>query len=113
MTMFIFTLVLMASLSTVLYLVVQALPRIAEESDGGASPAKGWWVRSHIPEKIDIALDGFILKLLRKVKVAILKVDNAVSARLEKVKPAGNGKRSAIDFKEIAGQNKESQNGNA
>lgn len=110
--MFIFTIILMVSLSLVLYLAVQALPRIAEEPEG-APRGESWWVRSRVSEKMDAALNNFLLKFLRRVKVTVLKIDNTVSAHMEKVKPEGSGKKPAIDFKEIAGQNKDSQNGSA
>lgn len=62
-----------------------------------------------MPEKIDAVLNGFLVKFLRRLKVLILRVDNALSRHLQKVKPEENGKKPNIDFKEIAGQNKESQ----
>ena len=105
----------MVSLSAVLYLVVRALPRIAEEPSvkqgGGLADS---WKRSEIPEKIDAAMNGFLLKFLRKVRVALLKIDNALSRHLQKVRPEENGKKPSIDFREIAGQNKEGErvNGN-
>lgn len=107
--MFIFTSVLMVSFSAVLYLVVRALPRIVEEPSGERRGLLDRWAHSQIPEKVDVALNGFLLKFLRKLKVLVLKVDNNLSKHLEKVKPEGNGKKPAIDFKEIAGQNKESE----
>lgn len=111
--MFIFTIVLMVSLSTVLYLLAQALPRVAEEPEEDAANAQSWWIRSRVSERVDAVLDGFLLKFLRRVKVTLLKVDNAVSTRLERIKPENNDRKPAIDFKEIAGQNKESRNGSA
>lgn len=109
MVMFIFTSILMVSLSAVLYLMVRALPRIAEEPQTEKRSFLDRWAHSQIPEKVDEALNGFLLKFLRKLKVAVLKIDNGLSKRLEKVKPEGNGKKPAIDFKEIAGQNKEGE----
>jgi len=112
--MFIFTSIFMVSLSAVLYLVVRTLPRIAEEQGGEAAGHGAVHpLRSHIPEKIDVALNGFLLKSLRKLKVLVLKIDNSLSRHLQRVKPEENGKKPSIDFKEIAEQNKEGQNGNA
>ena len=102
--MFVFTTVLMVSLSAVLYLMVRALPRIVEEPLVEGQGLLDRWTHSQIPEKVDIVLNGFLLKSLRKLKVLVLKIDNTLSKHLEKVKPAGeNGKKPAIDFKEIAG----------
>ena len=102
---FIFTIILMICLGTVLYLTVQALPRIEEVP----SEEKGFlerWAHSEMPEKIDAAFNNFLLKFLRKVKVLMLKLDNALAKHLQKIKPEED-KRPAIDFKEISGQNKE------
>lgn len=104
--MFIFTSVLMISLSAILYLMVRALPRIAEEPPTEKQGLLDRWARSQFPEKVDAVLNGFLLKFLRKLRVLVLKIDNALSRHLQKVKPEDNGKKPAIDFKEIAGQNK-------
>ena len=97
----------MVSLSMVLYLMVRALPRIVDDPSYEKKGLLDRWAHSQIPEKVDIALNGWLLKALRKVKVLLLKVDNNLSKHLEKVKPEENGKKPAIDFKEISGQNKE------
>ena len=105
MTEFIFTIILMVCLGTVLYLMVLALPRIEEVP----ADERGFferWAHSDVPEKIDNAVNGFLLKFLRKIKVFVLKIDNALAKHLQKIKPEEN-KRHAIDFKEISGQNKE------
>lgn len=94
----------MVGLSTVLYLMVRALPRISEEPDGNVSLFDRW-AHSQFPERVDRVLNGFLLKFLRKLKVLVLKFDNTLSTHLEKVKPGEADKRPAIDFREIAGQN--------
>ncbi len=100
--------ILMISFSAVLYLMARALPRIVEEPQ--TDERRGFldrWARSQIPEKVDLALNGFLLKFLRKLKVLVLRLDNTLSHHLQKVKPEDNTKKPNIDFKEIAGQNKE------
>ena len=103
MIQFIFTDILMLSLGVVLYLMVRALPRIAEEP----SEKKNFLDRlahSDIPEKMDAILNIFLLKFLRKVKILVMKLDNMLSRGLRKIKPEENGAKPAIDFKEIAEQ---------
>jgi hypothetical protein len=81
--MFVFTILLMLALGAMLYLMVRVLPRITEEP----VPDKSFldrWAHSEIPEKIDAAFNGFLVKFLRRVKVFALKFDNAVSAGLRK-----------------------------
>jgi hypothetical protein len=129
MVFFIFVLVLMFSLSGVLYLMVRALPRVADidvaaadggEGSGGVGGGAGAtgrrnlldrWAHSQLPEKIDETFNGWLLKFLRKFKVFTLKLDNMISTHLRKIhnETATAEKKSAIDFKEISGQNKEDQ----
>ncbi len=102
---FIFTIILMIGVGIMLYLTVQVLPRIEE----APSEKKGFlerWARSEMPEKIDVAFNNFLLKFLRRIKVLVLKFDNALAKHLKKIKPEED-KRPTIDFKEISGQNKE------
>lgn len=102
----------MLSLGAVLYLMVRALPRIVEEP-----PEKknflDRWAHSDIPEKMDAALNGFLVKFLRKVKILILKLDNMLSKELRKIKPEENGAKPVIDFKEMIEQNKDTENAGA
>ncbi len=98
----------MISFSAVLYLMVRALPRIAEAPDMEKRSVLDRWAHSQIPERVDLFLNSFLLKLLRKIRVLVLRLDNSLSRSLQKVKPGdeANDKRPNIDFKEIAGQNK-------
>ncbi len=102
---FIFAIVLMICVGTMLYLTVRALPRIKETP----SEEKGFferWAHSEMPEKIDAAFNNFLLKFLRRIKILVLKFDNTLAKHLQKIKPEED-KRPVIDFKEINGQNKE------
>ncbi len=102
----------MVSLGAILYLVARSLPRVPENQDGQKAGILDRWASSEIPEKIDTILNGFLEKLLRKLKVILLKVDNSLAKHIKKVKPGlnGNGKPSGIDFKEMAAE-KNGQNG--
>jgi hypothetical protein len=132
MVFFIFILLLMFSLSGVLYLMVRALPRMtmaraagvnagggtrAASSDGSetgdsfSSAATGSpknfldrWANSKLPEKIDAVFNDWLLKFLRKFKVVTLKLDNMISQHLRKIRHEHEtaDKKAAIDFKEIA-----------
>jgi len=104
MVFFVFTLILMFALSGVLYLMVRALPRIDEASAGGEANERrsllDRWARSEMPEKLDAWLNEFLLKFLRKFKVALLKLDNMASTRLRKIHNEKQEK-APIDFKDI------------
>ena len=104
MVEFVFTTILMACLLAVLYLMVRALPRIAEEPATESGGLLDRWAHSEIPEKIDAAFNGFLFKLLRKIKILILRIDNSVGLHLQKMKAKDDDhvRRSAIDFREMA-----------
>ncbi len=106
MVPFIATSILMVCLSGVLYLSVRALPRIVEEP----SEHMGFfdrWAHSEVPEKIDAALNGFLLKFLRKIKVGMLRLDNMLAKHLQKIHATENEKKVGIDFKDMTGENEE------
>ena len=98
--MFIFTILLMFALGAVLYLMVRVLPRVEEEPRTEESFLDRW-ARSRIPEKIDAVFNGFLLKLLRRLKVFALKFDNAVSVGLRKVSPSDGSKKPGFEMKDI------------
>ncbi len=103
--MFVFTILLMLALGTVLYLMVRALPRLGGEDEPAKESFLDRWGRSEIPEKIDAAFNGFLVKFLRRVQVIALKFDNAVSARLRKAAAESNGKdkKQSFELKDIGG----------
>jgi len=90
----------MFSLSAVLYLMVRALPRLADEPPSERRGFLDRWAHSDIPEKIDASWNAFWLKSLRRFKVSVSKLDNAVTARLHKISREKN-EAKAIDFKDI------------
>ncbi len=98
---FVFTLILMVALSFALYLMVIALPRVAEDS--ATETKQGFldrWAHSHIPEKLDATFNLFFLKLLRKAKVYMLKLDNSLGNRLKNMKLDDDAKKP-IDFSDM------------
>lgn len=100
--MFFFTILLMLALGAMLYLMVRALPRVAEEPQAKGSFLDRW-AHSEIPEKIDAAFNGFLVKFLRRVKVFALKFDNAVSAGLRKAaaEEKEKDKKQGFELKDI------------
>ena len=109
MLQFILTNTLLISVCIILYVSVRTLPRIDE---GGAVQKKGIlerWIASEIPEKIDVSLNSYLFKLLRRLKIVLLKADNAVGSHLRKIKHESitEEKAPSIDFKEISSQNRE------
>ena len=115
MMMFIFTILLMLALGAVLYLMVRALPRLGGDEPEAKESFLDRWARSELPEKIDAAFNGFLVKFLRRVKVFALKFDNAVSAGLRKAaaEEKEKDKKQTFELKDITepmnGNGKESQ----
>ena len=87
----------MLGLAVMIYLMARAVPRISDEAMETAfkqNPLERWW-RSIPLERLD-AMGGVLLeKTLRKLKLGIMKLDNAVGSGLEKAKKfSGNGSRN-------------------
>jgi hypothetical protein len=93
----------MFSLGAALYLMVRALPRVAEEEASSKESFLDRWAHSEIPEKVDRALNSFLLKTLRRIKVIALKFDNAVNSGIRKM--SDEEKKQGIDFKDMSEQN--------
>ncbi|MBI4084938.1 MAG: hypothetical protein HY432_00260 [Candidatus Liptonbacteria bacterium] len=112
MLQFILTTILMASLGTMLYLMARSLPRVEEEIyDKPGFMDK--LASSEVPEKIDAALNDFVLKFLRKIKVILLKVDNSITEKLKKISPNNGNGKPRIDFKDLTSTNGEKTEGAA
>ena len=110
MLIFILTDVLMIAVGGVLYLMVRALPRIAEVSADHQNIIDRL-AHSEIPEKLDAAFDTLLVKFLRKSKVFILKLENSLNKRLRKINLEASAdvatKASIVDFGDFANSHAE------
>ena len=91
--MFNFTLqtVVVLSLGVMIFLFARALPRIPEEIDTAARTKTAGKIRQFIGKKIpldklDAYASSFFEKFLRRVKLVIMKLDNAVNIQIGKLK---------------------------
>jgi len=77
---------MMASLGLVLYLFARALPRV-DDADLEAKPQPGLphWVHGYL-EKLDEWLIAAVEKTIRRFRLWILKIDNALSDKLKRFK---------------------------
>ena len=99
---FIFTILLMFSLSFLLYLMVRALPRMAEEPTVGDNKnLLDRWAHSDIPEKIDATFNGFLLKFLSRTKIMVLKMDNTLGKQLRRMRTEKTDQKQVRDFNDI------------
>ncbi len=91
---FILQIFIMVSLGTVIFLVARVLPRISETAPVSAPRAKANLLSSFPFEKIDVAVNAFLEKMLRKIKLILMKLDNTVSKLLKKFKKDGDSGNS-------------------
>lgn len=101
MLQFFLTNVLLVSLGAMLYLIARTMPRIEEEESPERTGILDRWLASEMPERIDAVLNASLEKFLRKLKIALLKVDNALNERLKKMKTASGAGNAQIDFQEL------------
>ena len=89
--MYSFTLqfLIMTSLAVIIYLVARTIPRIDENivsSRSNRSFLENFF--SKLPlEKIDLMFDNLLEKILRKVKIFVMKMDNTLTRKLSDFKP--------------------------
>ncbi len=83
---FIFAIILMIGLGAITYMMAAALPRIEEKDETVKIKLLERLARSEIPEKIDIELNKFLEKFLRKFKVLMLRLDNNINLLLNRIK---------------------------
>lgn len=87
---FILQIFIMVSLGTIVFLVARTLPRITETETVNPPKRKINWFSSFPFEKIDEAINAFMEKFLRRIKLILMKMDNTVSKHLNKFKKNGN-----------------------
>ena len=77
---------IMVSLGLILYLFARALPRL-DDTDLDARPKQGMphWFIEYL-ERVDEWLLSFAEKMIRRVRLSILKIDNTLSKKLQRFK---------------------------
>ena len=87
MLSFIVQIALMASLAVIVYMLARALPRIVEESvDQDPQNALDRFVRRIPLEKLDVAIQNFFIKILRKTRLLVSKFDNLLNEYIRSLK---------------------------
>jgi len=91
-------LVVMVALVMMTLITVRAVPRISEEEIVGGQTLEQW-LRDLPLQKIDQTIRRYTNKTLRRLRVWILKIDNAVSGYLDKTKEEnGENGRELLDL---------------
>lgn len=74
------------SLGVIIYLLARAAPRVGDSNEDINAPSKLDKLMAKVPvTKIDAALNSFFEKVLRKFKVVVMKIDNLLNARINKL----------------------------
>ncbi|MBI4159630.1 hypothetical protein HY504_00485 [Candidatus Wolfebacteria bacterium] len=95
---FIFEIGFFLGLGTMIYLVARAVPRVgddllADEHHSGLIDR----LIARIPmEKLDEMSSRFLLKMLRRTRLVILRLDNLIGKSLEKVKRSNNNSSTSL-----------------
>lgn len=100
---FLLTYAAVISLGIILVIIVRSWPKI--NAVPGEEKKSGIFERvllSDIPQKADLILMRFTEKMCRKLKVAVLRTDNYLTAKLKNMSERSNEKPK-INFKEIHG----------
>ena len=87
----------MVSLAIIIFLMARALPRISETEIANIPKSKNSWWSSFPFEKIDAAVESFLEKILRKIKLILMRTDNTVSKQLNKFKKKGDSGKEGIE----------------
>lgn len=108
MAAFLLEMLMVVSIGAVLYLLARTLPRVSDidTSPTPSAPAPHWLMDRL--EKLDEDILSFAEKFLRRLRVALLKLDNTMTGKLKRLKkevPAEAG------FP-LEGENGERRNGN-
>ncbi len=85
MVRFIIQIVIMAALAFLVYLMAEALPRIADEEIDALKAKRSARLMGYV-EKSDEFLKSFLEKFLRKSKVWLLQLNNFIEGKLSKFK---------------------------
>ncbi len=90
-------LIMFASLGVVIYLMARAVPRVNDAGEPAHAAGKIDRLLSRLPlGKIDAKLGALGEKTLRKLKVVLMRLDNLLTYRLNRMKKNGNGKKQDL-----------------
>lgn len=97
-----------ASLGLIVYVLARAVPRVDESGELKHPAGRFDRMLSKLPLKeVDDKLDLVAEKALRRIKVAVLRLDNMINNYLVRFKKNGNGEKKPDLFKELNGDKKE------
>lgn len=100
----------MIGLGIMIYLVGRAVPRVSDDASSRSLIKTIRPFGDLTLEKVDLALNSFLEKTLRKAKLLILRLDNAISGYLDKVKKINGADRKNGEEKPTLFENNTDEN---
>ena len=100
-----------AAAGAIIYVISRAVPRV-NEIEGESKNALDRWLASLPLEKADVIISASVEKFLRRLKVTIMRLDNALNKHIGRIKEKTAAGFSRPTFKEMvesAGGEKESE----
>ena len=103
MAQLIFLNVFLLGAAALLVLVIRALPRLGETEPVARRGVFERWLTSELPGRIDAFMSAARLRTLRRFKVFILRMDNGINQKLQRMKLESNEgiKIPKIDLKKV------------
>ncbi len=96
---FLVQIILIISLSVIIYLFARALPRLTEVADKKANVLDR--VIGKLPlEKMDSAFASFSERFLRKAKILVMKADHLINGYINKIKMHEGEREKRADLQE-------------
>lgn len=96
---FILQISIVLSLSVIIYLFARALPRVGDA--GEAKTAKKNYFENFLKklplQKIDASVSAFLEKILRKLRVVLLKIENTLDSAISRLRKGSNGSANPGD----------------
>ena len=87
------------SLGAMIYLVARALPRVSDVETEASTPlARFDSFLTKLPlEKLDAIFGGFLEKVLRRLRVVVLRLDNWLNSKINQVKENNGNARNSLN----------------
>jgi hypothetical protein len=89
----------MLSLSVILYLVARTLPRI-DDREAGIPSLKTHWLVVYL-ERFDKRFKFYLEKTLRRSGIIVLKLDNVINRKLNKLKKESEAEATTVFITEV------------
>ena len=84
---FLLQIILFGSLGVILYLMARAVPRVTDAGEPTHDSGRFDRLLSRLPlREIDARLNGYLEKFLRRIKVFIMRFNNVVDSKLNKLR---------------------------